>query len=718
MNRKNKWKAKLALALLPVALSLALAGCTPSPDSVEDPLAEFGVDSLLPFATADPGTIETTATPAPTIDINATPAPVEQDWQSEGAEGYEELSYGDSGDAVKNLQNRLKELGYFEGTVDGNYTNGTASAVRLFQTTLGVTKTGIASASLQKMLFSSSAPRYNSNIDDGSGDDYTDDDYDYDDDYDEVYEDPTKAPSPTSSSSSSGYQTLSTGMTGTAVKNLQSALKELGYYTGSVDGVYGSGTATAVKRFQKMYGKNQTGVATAALQKKLFSGDAVRYSPTATPTPQPTQAPSSDYPMLSYGDSGTAVKNLQNRLKKLGYYTGTVDGNYGSGTVNAVKRFQKALGWEATGIASSAMQTRLYASSAPTYAPTTTPTPTPQSGYVQLEPGDTGERVKELQARLKELGYFDGDIGGNYLTKTTKAVKRFQKALGLEQTGVATVALQKELFSADAPVYRPSATATPAPTPESGEYQQLKEGDKNAAVKRLQQRLKELGYYTGSITGGFGAKTTDAVKRFQKAIDHKQTGVATVSMQKILFSDDAPRYDAPVVTPAATAEYIKLKPGDTGERVKNLQRRLKELGYFDGDIGGNYLTKTTNAVKAFQKAIGEKQDGIATVSLQQRLFSSSAPAKGETSDETYTSLRRGDSGAEVYELQIRLIELGFMDDCEADGEGVFGYETMSAVISAQMERGYDSDGVADGEFLKFIYSDDAWSIAQGDTQSG
>lgn len=632
MNRKNKWKAKLALALLPVALSLALAGCTPSPDSVEDPLAEFGVDSLLPFATADPGTIETTATPAPTIDINATPAPVEQDWQSEGAEGYEELSYGDSGDAVKNLQNRLKELGYFEGTVDGNYTNGTASAVRLFQTTLGVTKTGIASASLQKMLFSSSAPRYNSNIDDGSGDDYTDDDYDYDDDYDEVYEDPTKAPSPTSSSSSSGYQTLSTGMTGTAVKNLQSALKELGYYTGSVDGVYGSGTATAVKRFQKMYGKNQTGVATAALQKKLFSGDAVRYSPTVTPTPQPTQAPSSDYPMLSYGDSGTAVKNLQNRLKKLGYYTGTVDGNYGSGTVNAVKRFQKAL--------------------------------------------------------------------------------------GLEQTGVATVALQKKLFSADAPVYRPSATATPAPTPESGEYQQLKEGDKNAAVKRLQQRLKELGYYTGSITGGFGAKTTDAVKRFQKAIDHKQTGVATVSMQKILFSDDAPRYDAPVVTPAATAEYIKLKPGDTGERVKNLQRRLKELGYFDGDIGGNYLTKTTNAVKAFQKAIGEKQDGIATVSLQQRLFSSSAPAKGETSDETYTSLRRGDSGAEVYELQIRLIELGFMDDCEADGEGVFGYETMSAVISAQMERGYDSDGVADGEFLKFIYSDDAWSIAQGDTQSG
>lgn len=37
--------------------------------------------------------------------------------------------------------------------------------------------------------------------------------------------------------------------------------------------------------------------------------------------------------------------------------------------------------------------------------------------------------------------------------------------------------------------------------------------------------------------------------------------------------------------------------------MKKLQRRLKQLGYFDGDIGGNYLTKTTKAVKEFQAAI-------------------------------------------------------------------------------------------------------------------
>lgn len=54
---------------------------------------------------------------------------------------------------------------------------------------------------------------------------------------------------------------------------------------------------------------------------------------------------------LKKGSSGTAVKNLQNKLKKLGYYSGTADGNYGSGTENAVKKFQKAKGLSADGVA-------------------------------------------------------------------------------------------------------------------------------------------------------------------------------------------------------------------------------------------------------------------------------------------------------------------------------------------------------------------------------
>ena len=50
------------------------------------------------------------------------------------------------------------------------------------------------------------------------------------------------------------------GSTGTEVKNIQTVLKRLGYYTGSIDGIYGSGTKSAVTRFQRDCGLTQDGI--------------------------------------------------------------------------------------------------------------------------------------------------------------------------------------------------------------------------------------------------------------------------------------------------------------------------------------------------------------------------------------------------------------------------------------------------------------------------
>ena len=98
--------------------------------------------------------------------------------------------------------------------------------------------------------------------------------------------------------------------------------------------------------------------------------------------------------------------------------------------------------------------------------PDVTPEPTEPSDaeYETLSYGDTGEKVKKLQAKLKELGYFEGVLGGNYLTLTTAAVKAFQTDFGFEADGVATEAVQKAIFAAQA---KPAATPepTPAPTP-------------------------------------------------------------------------------------------------------------------------------------------------------------------------------------------------------------------------------------------------------------
>ena len=83
------------------------------------------------------------------------------------------------------------------------------------------------------------------------------------------------------SDNSAAVQTLSRyGSTGTEVTQIQQKLKSLGFYTGAVDGVYGSKTKTAVSAFQKSVGLNADGVAGYAtlLYMGLGGGGYGRYS--------------------------------------------------------------------------------------------------------------------------------------------------------------------------------------------------------------------------------------------------------------------------------------------------------------------------------------------------------------------------------------------------------------------------------------------------------
>ena len=55
--------------------------------------------------------------------------------------------------------------------------------------------------------------------------------------------------------------------------------------------------------------------------------------------------------LSKYGSRGNEVKKIQTKLKRWGYYSGSVDGIYGSGTLAAVKKFQKKNGLTVDGIA-------------------------------------------------------------------------------------------------------------------------------------------------------------------------------------------------------------------------------------------------------------------------------------------------------------------------------------------------------------------------------
>ena len=120
---------------------------------------------------------------------------------------------------------------------------------------------------------------------------------------------------------------LKQGSSGSDVRTLQQKLKSWGYYDGSVDGIFGSGTKEAVKYFQRTNGLSADGIvgsATAAALGMSLSGSS---SGTSSGSSSGT---------LRKGSSGDSVKTLQQKLKNWGYYGGSVDGVVGSATAAAL----------------------------------------------------------------------------------------------------------------------------------------------------------------------------------------------------------------------------------------------------------------------------------------------------------------------------------------------------------------------------------------------
>lgn len=70
-------------------------------------------------------------------------------------------------------------------------------------------------------------------------------------------------------------------------------------------------------------------------------------------------------------------------------------------------------------------------------------------------------------------------------------------------------------------------------------YFDIERGDKGEDVSRIQERLSQLGYYTGKMSGKFDSETQMAFKAFEKAHDLKNDGLASREDQIVLFGSDA-----------------------------------------------------------------------------------------------------------------------------------------------------------------------------------
>ncbi|AFY33534.1 peptidoglycan-binding protein [Calothrix sp. PCC 7507] len=319
---------------------------------------------------------------------------------------------------------------------------------------------------------------------------------------------------------------------------------------------------------------------------------------------------------LERGDQGPSVRNLQQQLKRVGFYQAPITQVYDFPTEDAVRRFQKAADLPVDGIVSattlqkldkwrspalvaqakkptavSASVTKAAVMNTQTKKPTAVSesakkSSTPSSVASKrrspnlLVKGDEGEDVRALQERLRVAGYYYGNATGIFGPITEEAVKRFQEAYKLNADGIVGPVTLAKL-----PQNGVGNGDDDAKEPVAAKGDKLRLGDRGEAVRVLQEHLIQAGYLGGEPNGYYGPNTTDAVRRFQAANYLAASGVAGPTTRAKLHSS---------VSTASTSEFSVLE----------IQRRLRDKGFYKGQLNGVMADDTKKAIKQAQEFYG------------------------------------------------------------------------------------------------------------------
>lgn len=127
-----------------------------------------------------------------------------------------------------------------------------------------------------------------------------------------------------------------------------------------------------------------------------------------------------------------------------------------------------------------------------------------------LQRGDTGNDVRTAQTALIRAGYAPGRADGIFGSNTERAVKQFQRVLGLRQDGI----------------IGPRTWEFLQPFALESDPDVLRRGSRGNMVRILQQALEASGNSPGTIDSLFGTKTQAALRAFQRSARLPETGVA------------------------------------------------------------------------------------------------------------------------------------------------------------------------------------------------
>ena len=272
---KNKM-IKRGISLLLLSSIVGLSACEKKLGAEQEVAAASGSDIVL--TTEDSGE-ESVAIAALGLNANVLPSieGVTIDGQAEELAPVN-LTVGVINSVVKDLQERLMQLGYMEEDEPTTYYgDATSKAVQYFQRQSGRTMDGITGVDTWDALMSENAPHYAAKL---------------------------------------GFQ-------GDDITKIQYRLYNLGYLTesGQINGTFDEATDTAVKKMQEVNHLTIDGTVGQATTNLLYS-DEVKAN------------------IIALGEHSDIVKKYQSRLIALGYLSGEADGNFGLSTQNAIRAFQ------------------------------------------------------------------------------------------------------------------------------------------------------------------------------------------------------------------------------------------------------------------------------------------------------------------------------------------------------------------------------------------
>jgi len=291
---------------------------------------------------------------------------------------------------------------------------------------------------------------------------------------------------------------------------------------------------------------------------------------------------------LKVGDSSPVVRTIQKVLMTLGYMDNDEPTTYyGESTSEAVKKFQRQVGFVQDGIMGPETWDRLISSDVP---------------YYQVKNGDDGTDIANIQQRLYQLGYLTADcVTGHFGDTTEAAVKKMQERNGIKVDGT----VGKESINL---LYSDEIVAN-----------LIGAGEESELVKAYQERLAALNYMEpDQATGYFGSATEAAVKRFQSI--------------NALIVDGYLGPDTRMTLESSEAKPFGLRLGDGGSELSDsiitVQKRLVHYGYLTSKyVTGYYGDLTKNAVLKFQECNGLYADGVTGKQTMAKLNSDSAVKK-------------------------------------------------------------------------------------------